>query len=115
MGKSIRLTEEQYKKMLDEGLFDGKDGTNNGRPKIEVGVKAPKDNPNQLGQNLKQKQREVQQNGLKPEQVKYVVEPEATMESYIITKKQLSEHKRRMLKESSELYTVKNFMNKLKK
>lgn len=117
MGRKIRITEEQYKMALKEGVALNKTqvlaaGNNssdiekarktaeeNGLPKDNFDVVAPLEKNNQapqLSTNDKQNANIV------------------VSENKLITKKQLQKNRLKVLKENSEVYTVKDFINKFK-
>lgn len=117
MGKLFKLTEEQYREVLKEWGYDGVNGslptsqTHNGKQKINTTIKVPKNNPQSAGEQYKQKMKEFQTNGVDPSQVNVNIETE----SYIISKKELSENRQKKLKKFSKTYTVTDFLNQINK
>ena len=78
MGRNLKISEDQYKKALSEGIT------------LNADVDAC--------------------NG----DVKQAIDKTKQNEGKIITKKQLQENRLRVLKENSELYSLNDFLNKLK-
>ena len=118
MARKFRITEEQYKMALKEGVAINKTqvlaaGNNssdietarktaqeNGLPKENFEVVAPLEKNNQAPQlSTTDKQN-----------ANVVIS-----ENKLITKKQLQENRLKALKKNSELYTVKDFINKFNK
>lgn len=97
MGRKFCITEEQYNMALREGVTIAA----NTQDGIENGVK---DAANQ-----------AKQKGLKPTDYDISVSgtsANSVTESKFITKKQLQENRLKEMKKNSEVYTVKDFINK---
>lgn len=94
MAKKLVITEAQYKSLLKEG----------------VQIKADPQNGDIKGAYEKAKT-DAQKSGLKPEDTEIVFEP--TNESKVIKVGDLKKSRLKALKENSQVYTVKDFMNKL--
>lgn len=97
MGRKFCITEEQYNMALREGVTIAAD-TNNG---IEKGVKDAANQAKEKG--LKPTDYNVSVSGMSANNI---------TESKFITKKQLQENRLKEMKKNSEVYTVKDFINK---
>ncbi len=98
MARRICITEEQYNMALKEGVTINADlNGNNKDPKMAFD-KAKK---------------EAEEQGLKPG--KYNIQFANVGEGKLIKKSQLEENRLKNLKKNSEMFTLKEFMNFLKK
>lgn len=115
MAKYFKLTEEQYRIALREGLIsgNGSDTTSTGKPKLTVPVE--KTASQDLNPGYKKAVEAVKANNLKPKDVNFVIDDKTTQESYIISKKDLSENRQKTLKKNSKTYTVKDFLHQINK
>lgn len=100
MGRKIIISEEQYKKMVDE----------------TVNIEA---DPAKTGGDIKRAydiaQKEAQRSGITDlKKVKIQFPAEGTNENRVITKSQLQKNRLKVLKENSQIYSVKDFMSKMK-
>ena len=126
MGRKIRITEEQYKKILKEGVLVGSN------QKFSVNAQENGNTPEEKVANtmndLKQKYPDADKNfevvsPNKDNKTQTVSKPNtntsnnniAVMENKLITKKQLQENRLKALKENSQVYSVKDFINKFNK
>ena len=124
MGRKIRITEKQYKKILEEGVLVGSNQkfTVNAQ---EIG-NTPEEKVTNTMRDLKQKYPDADKNfevvsPNKDNKTQTVSKPNtntsnnnniSVMENKLITKKQLQESRLKALKENSEVYTVKDFIKK---
>lgn len=111
MGKLIKLTEEQYKKALQEGLVTTTTTTerdSTGNPKQEVEVKTN-------GDDLKTQYDRLKRNVKNPQDFKFVIDDKSTNESYVISRSDLTEHRRKTLEKYTKTYTVEEFLNRINK
>ena len=121
MAKNICITEKQYKMALKEGVLPG-------NQKISVNAtnatNDPEDNIRQTqnairksGGNVKDFSIHTPNPGSKDTEI--VSKSETTdagvNETKFLSKKQLQENRLKILKKNSEVYTVKDFLNKIKK
>lgn len=116
MAKLFKLTEEQYRFALKEGLVgdNGSNTTTTGKPKLSIQV--DKTQSKTLDKSYEEAANTVKANNLHPKDVNFVVNDKTkTSESYIISKKELSENRQKKLKENSITYTVSDFLNKINK
>ena len=97
MGRKFCITEEQYNMALREGVTIAAD-TNNG---IENGVKDAANQAKEKG--LKPTDYDISVSGMSANSI---------TEGKFITKKQLQENRLKEMKKNSEVYTVKDFINK---
>lgn len=125
MARKIRITEKQYKMALAEGVLPNSNGkfTVNAN-QYDGNGNNPEKNVTQTMNDLKQKypnaEKDFQVVGDKGNNSKtQVVSKDNTnntlSENKLITKKQLQEDRLKQLKKNSELFTVKEFINKIKK
>jgi hypothetical protein len=98
MGRKIRITEEQYNMALREGVT------------INADLSASNDDPKKAFDTAKT---EAEKQGLKPGG--YNIQFPSVNENKFLTKKELQESRLKKLKKNSELYTVKDFINKFNK
>lgn len=101
MGRTFKITEQQYRSLMQE-----EDDKN----KVEI----PTDGNSKPGDPIEKQftdtMHRVEQSGINPNNVKIVTTPENS--SRIITKKELVENRLKALKETSKLYTLKDFLKK---
>ena len=127
MGRKIRITEEQYKKILKEGVLVGSNQKFTVKAQEKIGS-TPEENVANTMNNLKQKYPDADKNfevvsPNKDNKTQTVSKPNtntsdnniAVMENKLITKKQLQENRLKALKENSQVYSVKDFINKFNK
>lgn len=98
MGRKIRITEEQYNMAIREGVT------------INADLDAANGDPKKAFDTAKAN---AEKEGLKSGE--YNVEFPNVQESKLITKKQLQENRLKALKENSQVYSVKDFINKFNK
>ena len=91
----FRITEEQYNAALKENITLTADVAAAGGD-VNRAVQTAKDNAKKAGVDLKQAK----------------IEMPAVSESILLTKQELDTHKLRKLKESSEVFSVKDFFKK---
>jgi hypothetical protein len=114
MARLFKLTEEQYKTALKEGLIDnGSNTTETGKTKLTVPVE--KTNTKPIERSYADAVNTVKANNLKPKDVNFVIDDKTKNESYIISKKELSENRQKALKRNSTTYTVSDFLNQINK
>jgi len=122
MGRKVRITEEQYDRILKEGVLP--------KDKIQVNAPTTEDGKNRTPQEaIKATQDKIRDAGGRIEAfdvtaktdnpgIKMVSDTsdsnsnDVVSESKLITKKQLQERRLKLLKENSQLYTVKDFIKK---
>ena len=116
MGKVIKLTEEQYRKALQEAMVDSLGNTStsvSGKQVIPV-----EKNANTSLDTAYKRVRDKMKNPDDPN-TQYVVVDRTnsglSTESYVISRKDLSEHRRKMIEESTTTYTVSEFLNMINK
>jgi len=98
MGRKIRITEEQYNMAIREGVS------------INADLSAANNDPKKAFDDAKGN---AEKQGLKPGE--YSITFANVQENKLITKKQLQENRLKALKENSQVYTVKDFINKFNK
>ena len=115
MARLFKLTEEQYKIALEEGLIDnGSNTTTTGKTKLTVPVE--KTNTKPIDKSYVDAVNTVKANNLKPKDVNFVIDDKTKAnESYVISKKELSENRQKILKKNSTTYTVSDFLNQINK
>lgn len=99
MGRSLKISEAQYKKALSEGIT------------LNADVDACNGDVKQAIDKTKQN---AKNNGVDLSNANIQIPAQSQNEGKIITKKQLQENRLRVLKENSELYSLNDFLNKLK-
>lgn len=133
MARKICITEKQYKMALAEGILPQSDNNS-----IEVNAPIVNNNPQQ---SIKDMENKIQKTGADIKKFKVSVDGNKVQnqnlkgtkivsnnsdnnstntnsvvsENLMITKKQLQENRLKQLKKNSELFTVKDFINKIKK
>lgn len=133
MARKIRITEKQYKMALAEGILPQSDNN-----PIEVNAPIVNNNPQQ---SIKDMENKIQKTGADIKKFKVSADGNKVQnqnlkgtkiisnnsdnnstntnslvsENLMITKKQLQENRLKQLKKNSELFTVKDFINKIKK
>ena len=95
MARKICITEEQYKMALREGVT------------VNADLSAANNDPKQAFDKAKD---EAEKQGLK--RGEYNIQFSNVQEGKLISKKQLQENRLKAFKENSEVYTVKDFINK---
>lgn len=100
MGKKFVISEEQYKKALAEGIT------------LNADVAAAGGDVKRAVDNTK---REAQKNGVKMDDATIELKASDTNEGRLITTAQLRENRLKILKKNSEVYTVREFMEKINK
>lgn len=96
MGKKIKITEEQYNKLIDEEIT------------LNADVSAANGN---VAQAIDKTRKEAQEGGVDLSKAKIQV-PGNPNESKIISMKQLVENRIKVLKQNSTLYSIKDFIKK---
>lgn len=99
MSKKFKISEEQYKKALSEGIT------------LNADVDACNGDVKQAIDKTKQ---DAKNNGVDLSNANIQVPAQSQYENKIITKKQLVENRLKVLKENSELYSLNDFLNKLR-
>lgn len=133
MARKICITEKQYKMALAEGILPQSDNN-----PIEVNAPIVNNNPQQ---SIKDMENKIQKTGADIKKFKVFADGNKVQnqnlkgtkivsnnsdnnstntnsvvsENLMITKKQLQENRLKQLKKNSELFTVKDFINKIKK
>lgn len=102
MANHIILSEKQYHKFKQ--LLEG--------VRIDVDPSSTNGDMNAALRNSKQ---EAEKHGLKSGDVEYIVTGNDMQESKLISLSQLKENRLKVLKENSEVYSVKEFMKKIRK
>ena len=128
MARKIRITEEQYKNVLKEGVlpnsnqtFTVQANTQNGTVSKEEAVTGTKEAINNtVGANAGKRFQVVADNSNNTQIVSKNETPNTNdtttvTENKIITKKQLQENRLKVLKKNSVVYTVKDFIKGLNK
>lgn len=92
MGKRFKLTEEQYNILKENGVT------------LTADLNATNGNVEQAVANTK---KNASDNGINPNKVNIQI---PASESKIITKKTIYENRLKSLKETSKIYTIKDFM-----
>jgi hypothetical protein len=98
MGKRFIISEEQYNRALKEGVT------------LNADVDATNGDVKRAVTNTK---REAQQSGVNLDNAKIQVNANDVNEGVLIKKQDLEKNRLKMLKENSELYTVKDFLKKI--
>lgn len=99
MKRNLKITEEQYKQAIAEGIT------------LNADVSASNGDVKQAIENTK---REAQRNGVDLKKATIQIPADNVSETRIITKKELMENRLKVLKEHSDLFTYENFITKLK-
>ena len=94
--RKIKITEKQMEHAISEGV------------NITADMTAAGNDPKRAVDNTR---RQAQKSGIKPDDVNVLIPPEN--EGKIITKAQLQENRRNILRQNSKLYSVFDFMEKL--
>lgn len=97
MTKKIKISKQQYEQALSEGVT------------LSANVDAYNGDVKQAVEKTKQNAKE---NGVDLSDA--VIQLPASNENRIITKKELQENRLKVLKENSKLFSVKDFINKIK-
>ena len=115
MGKTFKLTEEQYRKAIDEGVLgNGSSLTSTGKQKLTVPV--DKTQSTTLDKSFQEAQQTVKDNGLHPKDVNFVVNDKTKQqESYVISRSDLSERRRKIIEQNTKSYSVEEFLNMINK
>lgn len=114
MAKKIKLSEEQYRMAVEEGVIDSMGNVStSGKPKQIIPVE--KTNTGSLDNNFKNAKNKLKNPNDPDTQFVIVDKTQNAMatESYVISKKDLAEHRLKALKEHSDMYTLENFMRKI--
>lgn len=109
MARKIKLTEEQYQQMLSEVTIQGV--TTNGKADTNATATAIQQsgaNPNNVNVSFKGTEMTGSGSGSTS------TSQQATNEHRIVTKKELQANRLRYLKEHSEVYSLNNFLSKLR-
>lgn len=96
MNRKIKISEEQYKKMVDEGIT------------LNADVSATNGNVSQAVDNTR---KAAQESGVDLSKATIQV-PGKTNENNVISMKQLKENRLRVLKQNSMYYSFKDFIKK---
>jgi mannitol-specific phosphotransferase system IIBC component len=99
MGRKFKISEEQYNKALSEGVT------------LTADVDACNGDVNQAVQKTRQKAKE---SGVDLSQATISVPGQSSNESKLITKKELKENRLKVLKANSRLFSVRDFVKKIK-
>lgn len=99
MGRNLKISEDQYKKALSEGIT------------LNADVDACNGDVKQAIDKTKQN---AKNNGVDLSSANIQVPAQTQNEGKVITKKQLMENRLKVLKENSKLYSLTDFMNNLK-
>ncbi len=115
MGKTFKLTEEQYRKAIDEGVIDslGNVSTNGNKKQV---VPIEKTNTGSLDATYNDARKKFKN----PDQdAQFVVVDKTqnglTNESYVISRSDLSERRRKIIEENTKTYSVEEFLNMINK
>lgn len=100
MGKKIVITEEQYNKFIKEGVTLNADVAAAG---------------GDVKRAISDTKKEAQKNGLNMEDTTIQINANETNEGRIIKKSELQKNRLKVLKENSQLYTVKDFFANIKR
>ena len=98
MARKVIITEEQYNMALKEGVT------------INADLNSANNDPKRAFDNAKS---EAEKQGLRKGE--YSIQFSNVGESKIVKKSELKENRLAALKKNSEMYTVKDFINKIKK
>ena len=99
MGRNLKISEYQYRKALSEGIT------------LNADVEACNGDVKQAIDKTKQN---AKNNGIDLKKTNILVPAQSKKKKKIITKKQLQENRLKVLKENSELYSLNDFLNKIK-
>lgn len=97
MNKKIRITEEQYRQALSEGVT------------LNADVSAANGD---IKQAVKKTKQEAQKSGMNMNDANIQIKASDTNESKVISKKELMANRMKVLKEHSEIVSLKEFINK---
>jgi ABC-type proline/glycine betaine transport system substrate-binding protein len=116
MGRVFKLTEEQYRKALEEQVVDSVGNiSTSGKPKQVIPVE--KTNTNSLDNSFKTAQSKLK-NPNDPDTQFVIVDKTnngLTNESYVISRSELSERRRKIIEENTKMYSVDEFLNMINK
>ncbi len=99
MGRKIKISKKQYEQALSEGIT------------LTADVDACNGDVKQAVDKAKQNAKE---NGVDLSNANISVPAQSSNEGRIITKKELQENRLKVLKANSKLFSVKDFVNKIK-
>lgn len=99
MGRNFKISEDQYKRALSEGIT------------LNADVEACNGDVKQAIDKTKQN---AKNNGIDLNKANIQVPAQSQNEGKIITKRQLQENRLKVLKENSDLYSLNDFLNKIK-
>lgn len=104
MARQFIITEEQYNRLMSESnekiIIDASDKVKAKGGDVKSGVKDALST--------------TQQNGIPNDKTQVKIDGEAISEGRLLSKKKLQENRLKKLKKNSELYSVKDFMKKIK-
>lgn len=116
MGRVFKLTEEQYRKALEEQVVDSVGNiSTSGKPKQVIPVE--KTNTNSLDNSFKTAQSKLK-NPRDPDTQFVIVDKTnngLNTESYVISRSELSEQRRKIIEENTKMYSVDEFLNMINK
>ena len=116
MGRLIKLTEEQYKRALEEQVIDSVGNiSTSGKSKQIIPVE--KTNTNSLDNSFKTAQSKLK-NPNDPDTQFVIVDKTnngLNTESYVISRKDITENRKKVLEQHTKSYSVEEFLNMINK